>query len=52
MDILGTKGVTVCICKSVEFPQCFNDLELVKLLKTIDYINGQVGKVHPKLPGT
>ena len=52
MDILGTKGVAVCVCKSVEFPQCFNDLELVKLLKTIDYINGQVGKVHPKLPGT
>ena len=52
MDILGTKGVAVCFCKSVEFPQCFNDLELVKLFKTIGYINGQVGKVHPKLPGT
>ena len=52
MDILGTKGVAVCVCKSVEYPQCFNDSELVKLFKTIGYINGQVGKLHPNLPGT
>ena len=44
MNILGTKGVAVCFCKSVEFPQCFDDLELVKLLRTIGYINSQVGK--------
>ena len=44
MDILGTKGVAICFCKSVEFPQSFDDLELVKLFKTIDYINAQVGK--------
>ena len=44
MNILGTKGVTVCFCKSVEFPQCFDDLELIKLLRTIGYTNAQVGK--------
>ena len=44
MEILGTKGVPVCFCKSVEFPQCFDDLELVKLFRTIGYINAQVGK--------
>ena len=44
MDILGAKGVDVCFRKSFEFPQCFNDLELVKLFRTIGYINAQVGK--------
>ena len=44
MDTLGTKGAAVCFCKSVEFPKCFDDLELVKLFRTISYINAQVGK--------
>ena len=39
MDILGIKGVAVSFFESVEFPQCFNDLELVKLFRTIGYIN-------------
>ena len=44
MDTLGPKGAAVCFCKSVEFPKCFDDLELVKLFRTISYINPQVGK--------
>ena len=44
MDILGTKGVAVCLCQLVEFPQYFDDLELGKLFRTIGYINAQVGK--------
>ena len=44
MDTLRTKGEAVCFRKSVDFPQCFNDLELVKLFRTIGYINAQAGK--------
>ena len=44
MDTLGTKGVAACFCKSVEFPQWFDDLELVKLFATTVYINAQVEK--------
>ena len=44
MDALGTKEVAVCFCKSVELPQCFEDLELVKLFRTISYIDAQVKK--------
>ena len=44
MDILGTEGVALCFCKSVEFPQRFDDLELVKLSRTVGYINAQFGK--------
>ena len=44
MDMVGTKGVSVCFCKSVEFPQCFDDLKLVKLFRTTGYINAQVEK--------
>ena len=44
MDALGTKGVAVCFCKSVEFPQCFDDLELVNLFRNTGYINALVEK--------
>ena len=44
MDALGTKGVAVYFCKSVEFPQCFDGLELIKLFRTTSYINAQVEK--------
>ena len=44
MDTLRVKGVAVCFCKSVEFPQCFDDLELIKSFRTAGYINAQVEK--------
>ena len=44
MDTLGTKGAAVCFCKSVEFSQCFDDLEFVKLFRTKGYINARVEK--------
>ena len=44
MDILGTKRVAVCFCKSVKVRQCFDDLELITLFRPIGYINAQVRK--------
>ena len=44
------KGGAICFSKSVEFLQCFLDWQLIKLLKTADYINCTGLKVHLKLP--
>ena len=44
MAILPTKQVAVSFCKSGEFPQSLDDLELVKVFRTIDCTNAQVGK--------
>lgn len=42
------KGGAICFSKSVEFLQCFLDWQLIKLLKTEDYINCTGLKVHLK----
>ena len=40
----GNKRSSVFFWKSVEFPQCHDDLELDKLFRTIGYINAHVKK--------
>ena len=40
----GYKRSSVCFSKSAVFPQCFNDLEQIKLFITTSNINAQVRK--------